>query len=163
VDFKTFSATKLFLDPGFSVIDAVIVKRKTNDYVLVLKDNTRLERDIKCAFGNNAMGPYTNVSKAFSENYTEGPTVVKVKNDWLIYYDAYRKKIYGASSTKDFITFTDIAGKVNVPPGHKHGSVVVVKKKFVKKLSRGWARPNPPAKIDYAVVGVFTNNSWKAD
>src|SRR5918993_548501 len=37
-DFKTFSETKLFLDPGFSVIDAVIVKRKKDDYVLVLKD-----------------------------------------------------------------------------------------------------------------------------
>jgi hypothetical protein len=49
-DFKTFSDTKLFLDPAFSVIDAVIVKRKRNDYVLVLKDNTRPERDLKVAF-----------------------------------------------------------------------------------------------------------------
>src|SRR5574337_170814 len=41
-DFKTFSDTKLFLDPGFSVIDAEIVKRGKNDYVLVMKDTTRL-------------------------------------------------------------------------------------------------------------------------
>src|SRR5688500_16969520 len=56
-DFKTFSPTKLFLDPGFSVIDAVIVKRSMNDYVLVLKDNTRPERNIKVAFANNPSGP----------------------------------------------------------------------------------------------------------
>src|ERR1035437_2320469 len=34
-DFKTFTPTKLFLDPGFSVIDAEIVKRGKGDYILV--------------------------------------------------------------------------------------------------------------------------------
>ncbi|HUP12957.1 MAG TPA: hypothetical protein VM187_12110, partial [Niastella sp.] len=38
-DFKTFTPSKLYLDPNFSVIDAVIVKRAAKDYVLVLKDN----------------------------------------------------------------------------------------------------------------------------
>jgi len=133
-DFKTFSPAKIFFDPGFSVIDAVIVKRKTSDYILVLKDNTRMERDIKVAFSTNAMGPYTTVSKAFSESYTEGPAVVKVKDDWLIYYDSYRKKIYGAASTSDFRIFTDISAKINVPAGHKHGTIVVVKKRFIKQL-----------------------------
>ncbi|HEX2628469.1 MAG TPA: glycoside hydrolase family 43 protein, partial [Chitinophagaceae bacterium] len=104
-DFKSFTPTKLFLDPKFSVIDAVIVKRAPKDYVLVLKDNTRPERDIKVAFADNPLGPYNNVSKAFTETFTEGPSVVKVKDEWLIYYDAYRKKIYDASSTRDFITF----------------------------------------------------------
>jgi hypothetical protein len=133
-DFKNFRPAKLFFDPGFSVIDAVIAKQKTGDYVMVLKDNTRMERDIKCAFAAHAMGPYTNVSKAFSESYTEGPAMVKVKGKWLIYYDSYRKKIYGATSTKDFKTFNDISNKINVPAGHKHGTIVTVKKRFVKQL-----------------------------
>jgi hypothetical protein len=133
-DFKSFSPAKLFFDPGFSVIDAVIVKRKPDDYVLVLKDNTRMERDIKCALSDHAMGPYTNISKPFSESYTEGPAVVKVKDEWLVYYDSYRRKIYGAASTRDFITFTDISSKINVPAGHKHGTIVTVKKSFVKQL-----------------------------
>jgi len=133
-DFKNFSPAKLFFDPGFSVIDAVIVKRNKDDYVLVLKDNTRMERDIKIAYSTQAMGPYSNVSKAFSENYTEGPAVVKVKDEWLIYYDSYRKKVYGTVATKDFKTFTDISNKINVPAGHKHGTIVTVKKSFVKKL-----------------------------
>jgi hypothetical protein len=133
-DFKTFSDEKLFLDPHFSVIDATIVKRKTDDYVLVLKDNTREERDIKVAFSNSPMGPWENVSKTFTEPFTEGPTVVKVKDDWLIYYDAYRRKIYGASSTKDFIHFNNITDQVSVPQGHKHGTIVPVNKKIVKQL-----------------------------
>lgn len=133
-DFKTFSGSKLFLDPKFSVIDAVIVKRKKDDYVLVLKDNTRPERDIKVAFSNSPMGPWHDVSKAFTDNFTEGPSVVKVKDKWLIYYDAYRKKTYDASATTDFVHFSNISEKVKVPEGHKHGTIVVVKKKVIKKL-----------------------------
>jgi sucrose-6-phosphate hydrolase SacC (GH32 family) len=132
--FQTFSETKLFLDPGFSVIDAVIVKRAKNDYVLVLKDNTRPERDIKVAFGSSPIGPWQNISKAFTDNFTEGPSVVKLKDKWLIYYDSYRKKIYEASATKDFIHFDNVSNKVKIPQGHKHGTIVTVKRKFVKEL-----------------------------
>ena len=133
-DFTKFSDTKLFLDPKFSVIDAVIVKRAAKDYVLVLKDNTRPERNIKVAFSDSPMGPWKDISRPFTDNFTEGPSVVKVKDDWLIYYDSYRKKIYEASATKDFINFTNITGKVQVPEGHKHGTIVTVKRKFVKQL-----------------------------
>jgi predicted GH43/DUF377 family glycosyl hydrolase len=133
-DFKSFAPTKLFLDPGFSVIDAVIVKRNPKDYVLVLKDNTRPERDIKVAFADNPLGPYKNVSKAFTDNFTEGPSVVKVKDDWLIYYDSYRKKIYEASLTKDFVSFSNITQQVQLPVGHKHGTIFKAKNSVLRKL-----------------------------
>ena len=133
-DFKAFSSTRLFFDPGFSVIDAVIVKRAQKDYVLVLKDNTRPERNIKVAFADNPLGPYKNVSKPFTDNFTEGPSVIKVKDDWLIYYDSYRKKIYEASATKDFISFENITGKVKIPEGHKHGTIFKIKKSVLKNL-----------------------------
>ena len=139
-DFMEFSDTKLFLDPKFSVIDAVIVKRAVKDYVLVLKDNTRPERNIKVAFSDSPMGPWKNISKPFTDNFTEGPSVVKVKDDWLIYYDSYRKKIYEASATKDFVHFTNITDKVRIPEGHKHGMIVTVKQKFVKQLKSNLQR-----------------------
>lgn len=133
-DFKTFTPAKLFFDAGFSAIDAVIVKKATNDYVLVVKDNTRPERDIKVAFSNNAFGPYTNVSKSFTDSFTEGPTVVKVKDKWLIYFDAYRKKIYEAVATKDFKTFENIDNEIKIPEGHKHGTIIKVNKKIIHHL-----------------------------
>jgi len=139
-DFQLFSDTKLFLDPGFSVIDAVIVKRAAKDYVLVLKDNTRPERNIKIAFADDPLGPWKNVSRPFTDNFTEGPSVVKVKDDWLIYYDSYRKKIYEASATKDFIHFENITSKVNVPEGHKHGTIVTVRKKMVGQLVKEFGK-----------------------
>lgn len=133
-DFKTFTDAKLFLDPGFSVIDCVIVKRGKDDYVLVLKDNTRPNRNIKIAFAKNALGPYTKASEAFSPNFTEGPAVAKVGDEYLIYYDQYRDKIYGAMKTKDFKTFTDFTKQVSVPAGHKHGTIFKVSKKTLNRL-----------------------------
>jgi hypothetical protein len=133
-DFKIFTETKLFLDPKFSVIDAVIVKQKPNDYVLVLKDNTRPERDIKVAFANNPLGPWTDISKPFTEKFTEGPAVAKVKDGYLIYYDVYQKKRYGASFTTDFKSFVSADSLITVPDGHKHGTVLKVNKKYLSAL-----------------------------
>ncbi len=133
-DFQNFSETKLFFDPKFSVIDAVIVKRKKDDYVLVLKDNTRPERNIKVAFGKSPLGPWDNVSKTFSDHFTEGPSVVKLKDEWLIYFDSYRKKIYETIATRDFIKFENAAKKITIPEGHKHGTIVPVKRNFLKLL-----------------------------
>ncbi len=133
-DFVTFSETKLFIDPGFSVIDCVIVKRGKNDYVLVLKDNTRPMRNIKIAFASNPLGPYSKASDPFSPNFTEGPAVAKVGDDYLIYYDQYRDKIYGAMKTKDFKSFTDVTKEVSLPQGHKHGTIFTIKKSDLKKL-----------------------------
>lgn len=133
-DFKTFTETRLFLDPSFSVIDAVIVKRAKGDYVLVLKDNTRPNRNIKVAFSDSPLGPYSKASDPFTPNFTEGPAVAQVGDEYLIYYDQYRDKIYGAMKTKDFQTFTDITKKINVPEGHKHGTIFNTNKKVLKEL-----------------------------
>lgn len=133
-DFTGFSAATLFLDPGFSVIDAVIIKRAAKDYVLVLKDNTRPERNLKVAFAESPLGPWKNISKPFSDKFTEGPSVVKLKNRWLIYFDSYQKKIYEAVSTKDFNEFKNVTAAVQIPEGHKHGTIVPVKRKFVRQL-----------------------------
>jgi len=133
-DFVSFSETKLFFDPKFSVIDATIVKRGNADYVLVLKDNTRPERNIKLAFAKSPYGPYTNVSAPITNHFSEGPSAIKIKNDWLIYFDAYQEKKYGAIRTQDFRSFEKIDSLVSVPDGHKHGTVITTKKRILNRL-----------------------------
>lgn len=135
-DFVTFSDAKLFYDPGYSVIDAVIVKRKAKDYVLVLKDNTRPNRNLKVAFGKSALGPYSSPSEAFTGKLTEGPTVVKKGNDYLIYYDAYGEKRYAVQKTEDFKKFEDISSSASTPDGHKHGTIIKVDKKLIDQLKK---------------------------
>jgi hypothetical protein len=133
-DFRLFTPTRLFYDPGYSVIDATVVQRGAHDFVLVFKDNTRLQRNIKVAFSDRAAGPYHDDSPSFTPEFTEGPTVAKAGKDWLIYFDGYRAKKYGAVRTTDFKTFTDISDSVSVPIGHKHGTIVMTDKKTLKKL-----------------------------
>lgn len=133
-DFKTFSDTKLYYEPGFSVIDCVIVKKGKDDYVLVLKDNTRPMRNIKVAFGKTPLGTFTKSSEPLTEYLSEGPTVVKVGKNWLLYYDNYGSKNYKALSTSDFVNFEDVSSQIQLPEGHKHGTITTISKKTLKKL-----------------------------
>lgn len=133
-DFKEFSQAALYFDPGYSSIDATLVKRNLKDYVLVFKDNTRPERNIKVAFGDSPVGPFNNESKPFSRQFTEGPAVLKAGKSWLIYFDAYKDFKYSAVRTNDFVSFEDISGLVSVPAGHKHGTVFKADKKVLDNL-----------------------------
>jgi hypothetical protein len=135
-DFKTFTPAKLFFDPGFSVIDAVIVKRAKLDYVLVLKDNTRPNRNLKVAFSESPHGPWKDISGAFTGFLTEGPSLIKPDEDWLIYYDAYGDHSYKASKTRDFINFADATGEISIPKGHKHGTIFKANQKILIQLKK---------------------------
>ena len=133
-DFKQFAPTKLMIDPGFSCIDATLVKRGKKDYVMVLKDNTRPERDIKVAYAKSPYGPWSKASEPFTGKMMEGPTTAKVDGGWLIYYDRYRLKDFGAHYTKDFVTFEDVSKQVSVPVLHKHGTIFMAPESIVYNL-----------------------------
>jgi hypothetical protein len=139
-DFQTFSPTRLFFDPGFSCIDATIVKRQEKDYVLVFKDNTRPERNLKVAFAASPLGPFERVSDPITGPFSEGPSVVKVGAEWLIYYDAYREKAYKALRTSDFQTFDDINDEIAIPQGHKHGTIFKVDSRLFKRLLKTYGQ-----------------------
>ena len=104
-DFKKFSKAKLLIDPDFSCIDATILKRGDKDYVMVLKDNSRKQRNLKVAFATSPYGPWSKASEPFTESFTEGPTTTQAEGWYYIYYDSYRHGIYGAARTKDFKNF----------------------------------------------------------
>ena len=133
-DFRKFSPAKLFYDPGFSAIDATLVKRGAKDYVMVVKDNTRPMRNIKVAFATSPYGPWSAASEPFTDLFTEGPSTAHVGEWWYIYYDSYRQKIYGAHRTKDFLHFEDRTDSVAFPVGHKHGTVFMAPEELVQGL-----------------------------
>lgn len=136
-DFQQFTPAELFCEPGFSVIDAVVVPWGRGDgpaYKLVLKDNTRPVLALRTAEGDSPTGPWRNVSEPITEKMTEGPTVARVGDEWLVYFDHYGAKQYGALATKDFVSFTEAPAKF--PEGHKHGTVLTVTQKEVDYLLR---------------------------
>jgi hypothetical protein len=126
-DFVRWTPARLFYDGGFSVIDGVIV----NDggrAVLVMKDETRYpeaRKHLKVATAAAMAGPYGAASKAFSPDWVEGPTVLRIGDSWRIYYDEYTRKRYGAMDTRDFQTFTPVAN-VAFPEGMRHGTAFTV-------------------------------------
>lgn len=135
-DFKTFTKTRLFYDPGFSAIDATLVKRGNSDYVMVVKDNSRPMRNIKVAFATSPYGPWSEASEPFTESFTEGPSTARVGDWWYVYYDSYQRGIYGAHRTRDFVHFEDRTGAVTFPQGHKHGTVFMAPEELVDGLIR---------------------------
>ena len=136
-DFVAFSEPRLLYDAGYSCIDGVIVKRGEGDYVLVAKDNRKANSNLRVAFSRRPEGPYTlPLSRPFTGIFAEGPSVTKVGDTYYIYYDLYRRHIYGASTTKDFIHFTDVTSNAAFPAGPKHGTVFKAPVSTVEALIR---------------------------
>lgn len=139
-NFKNFSPTKLLYEPGFSVIDANIVKEGKR-YVMFLKNETRypVEKNLRVATAKKLKGPYSAPSKPITGNYwAEGPTAIKIGNQWIVYFDKYRDHAYGAVASTDLVNWTDISDKVQFPKGTRHGTVFTVTKKEFDTLVSGF-------------------------
>lgn len=136
-DFKTYSDTKILYNPGFNVIDSVIVKYK-DGYVMVTKDETRhpAQKNLHMAVSKSgsAVGPWEKYGETFSPMWVEGPTVLKVKDEWFVYYDEYTRRKYGYKKTKDFKTWEDGKGKMTYPKGMRHGTTLPISLAVLDKL-----------------------------
>lgn len=135
-DFKSFSKTALLYEPGFNVIDASIVADQKK-FIMFLKDETRepAQKNIKIAYADQLGGPYTAAGKPITGKYwAEGPTILRKGKEWIVYFDKYTEKKYGAVSSEDLLNWRDISDKISFPEGTRHGSVIEITTKELKKL-----------------------------
>ena len=135
-DFKAFSKTALLYDKGFNVIDATI-QPAGKQYVMFLKDETRKppQKNIRTAFSNSLTGGYGKPSEPITGHYwAEGPTAIAINGQWIVYFDKYTQHSYGAVSSPDLKTWTDISDKISFPKGARHGTVFTVSRKEFEKL-----------------------------
>jgi beta-xylosidase len=135
-DFKKFSDTKLLYDQGFNVIDATIQKNG-KQYVMFLKDETRKppQKNLRIATSTQLAGGYSKPSAPITGNYwAEGPTVLRMGNQWIIYFDKYTQHKYGAITSADLVQWTDVSDKLVMPKGIRHGTVFAVSKKEFDQL-----------------------------
>lgn len=136
-NFKKFSKTKLLYDPGFSVIDASIVK-EGDGYLMFLKNETRapVEKNIRVASARKITGPYGPPGPAITGKYwAEGPTALRLGSKWIVYFDKYRDKKYGAVESADGKSWNDVSERISFPKGIRHGSVLVISKAEFEKLT----------------------------
>lgn len=139
-DFLTFSKTKIFFNPDFSVIDAAIVKDpKVNDFIMVVKNensnppekNLRITRtkDIRKGFPTKVSAPIT------GNYWAEGPAPLFIGDTLYVYFDKYRDHTYGAVRSTDYgETWTDISAEVHFPLGIRHGTAFAVDASLVESL-----------------------------
>ena len=135
-DFKFFSETKIFVEPGFNVIDATISKNG-DKYFMIIKDETLIpeaKKSLHILFSDNLYDWDVPVSDAISGNWVEGPTIAKHENHWIVYFDQYRKQTFGAIRSNNLQNWDDISKDVSFPNGARHGSVFKVSEKFFNRL-----------------------------
>lgn len=136
-DFKSFSKTKLFYEPGFSVIDASIVKTKKKQYLMFLKNETRCpeEKNIRFATAKKLSKKFSAPSLPITGKYwAEGPTALKIDGQWIVYFDKYRDHAYGAVASNDLKTWTDVSEKLRFPQGIRHGTAFTISRKEFEQL-----------------------------
>lgn len=139
-DFRTFSDTRIFFNPGFSVIDAAIVKIPgVRELLMVVKNENSNppEKNLRVTRTENIRKGFpVNVSAPITGNYwAEGPSPFFVGDTLYVYFDKYRDHRYGAVRSFDFgKTWEDVSELVSFPKGIRHGTAFTVKASVVEQL-----------------------------
>jgi hypothetical protein len=141
-DFVTFTPTTLFYDPGFSVIDATFLDTAAGRR-LIVKDETRYppKKYLQIAPVSDTRGPFGTLSAPFTPAgvWVEGPTTIKIGDDYLVYFDAYIEKHYGAMRSRDLTTWENVTARMTFPDEGtdvrmRHGTVIAVPAAIVDAL-----------------------------
>lgn len=137
-DFKTFSETKLFFEPGFSVIDGAILEKDGIYYLFVKNENSApAEKNIRVT---SRTAPYdfpTEVSEPITGDYwAEGPAPLQVGDQVYVYFDKYRQREYGAVRSRDMQHWEDVSDSIAFPSGTRHGTAFTVSKSMLDNLKK---------------------------
>lgn len=145
-DWVHFAPTRLFSDPGFSVIDATMIEDEKGIFHMIAKDETvhPVVKRLRMATAADPEGPWTTFQAPFTRAWVEGPTAIRVGDDTVVYYDEYREKRYGAVRSRDLVHWQDITAQISVPAGARHGTMIRVPWSVVDRLQA--ALPGPAAK-----------------
>jgi len=135
-DWQTFSDSRLFYDGGFNVIDGTLLKAG-DVYFLIVKDETRhpVRKNLRLCTGPTPEGPWSKASEPFTISWVEGPSAIRIGQEYLVYFDHYsRPHYYGAVGSRDLKTWQDVSKRMTFPEGHRHGTVIEVDRAALQRL-----------------------------
>lgn len=135
-DFKSYNKTKLFFEPGFSVIDGAILQKDSIYYLFVKNENSApAEKNIRVTSGNKPFDFPTSVSEPITGEYwAEGPAPLQVGEYVYVYFDKYRDKRYGAVRSRNMVDWEDVSDSISFPSGTRHGTAFSVSESFFDGL-----------------------------
>lgn len=130
-DFRTFSETKLFFDPGFSTLDATMFEN-SNRFYLVFKDDSI--GHLRLAMAHSPTGPFGPVSGPLETDYAEGPMLFRLGNQIVASYHLVSENRCGAVKTTDLQHWEDISSGLFLPAGSAQGAVLPISGERLKPL-----------------------------
>ena len=141
-DFKTFTPTRLYFDPGFSAIDAAVVRDpQTSELLMVVKNENSApaEKNLRVTRSKNMRSGFSKKVSApiHGDYWAEGPSPLFLEDGSLIvYFDRYREGRYGAvRSTDHGKTWAEVpADLLKLPAGIRHGTAFQVDDAVVDRL-----------------------------
>jgi signal transduction histidine kinase len=119
-DFQTFSAAKMFFDPGFSVVDATLFLDH-NRFYLVFKEDA--DNHLRLAAAEHPDGPFGPVSPVLETDFAEGPMLFRIDGQVVAGFVISGNRT-GALKTTDLQHWEDISSGMFLPPGSHQGSVL---------------------------------------
>lgn len=142
-DFVTFTPTELFYDPGFNCIDATFLHADGKRW-LIIKDETKFPtpaKNLRLGSADGARGPFGPLSEPFTPPglWVEGPTALKIGDEYLVYFDAYTTKHYRVMRSRDLATWEDVTDQATfpfegTPERMRHGTVIEVPRALIDRL-----------------------------
>ena len=132
-DFETFSETKMFFDPNFSVIDGAIINKDNKYWLITKNENSKpAEKNLRICFSDDmSKGFPTQVSENISgKSWVEGPSPLLVGDSVYVYFDKYTEGKYGAIRSANGENWEDVSDMISFPKGVRHGTAFTVTESF---------------------------------
>jgi beta-xylosidase len=152
-DMQSFSETRLLYDPGFNSIDGTLLMHREG-YLMFLKDETlrpEAQKNIKIARATDPTGPWSPASEPiYDKDWAEGPTIARVGDRWILYFDRYTADRFGAMASTDLEHWVDISDQLSFPEGIRHGTILKVSEPTVANIR------NPKAQLadQWEYIGI---------
>jgi len=146
-DFSKVTEPQLLFDPGYSCIDAYLLKGPSG-WLLFFKDErynasevfTPQHQNIRMAAGRSRYGPFTDISEPITGAgpgawHNEGPCALKVGRWYYVFYDHHSgDEYFGAVRSDDLKHWQDVSEQMHFPKGFKHGHIIRVPRHIVANL-----------------------------
>ncbi len=135
-DFQAWSETQLFWEPGHNVLGVFLIKNEGR-YYLFYKDETlkpEIKKHILAATSDSLTGPFEVQGVLSHVDWTQSPAVLRVNDDWLLYYDCYTKNHLGVLRSKNLKTWENVTDKITMPTHASPGAPFPVSSDILQGL-----------------------------
>lgn len=105
-------------------------------YVMFFKDERSkpAKKKLRMVTSRSLYGPWENITPALTRRDIEGPSILRIGGEWIVYFDEFVVQRYGGIRSRDLIDWDDISMYMSFPPSHRHGSALQISPQLAREL-----------------------------